>query len=56
MSDDRLTTLEGEMDTEWLMQSAALVFLMQAGFAMLEVGSVNAKNTRNILLKVRPKG
>ena len=31
---------------------AVLVFLMQTGFAMLEVGSVNAKNTRNILLKV----
>ena len=26
---------------------------MQTGFAMLEVGSVNKKNTRNILLKVR---
>ena len=31
-----------------------LVFLMQTGFAMLEVGSVNVKNTRNILLKVTP--
>jgi hypothetical protein len=29
-----------------------LVFLMQTGFAMLEVGSVDVKNTRNILLKV----
>jgi len=28
-----------------------LVFFMQTGFAMLEVGSVDAKNTRNILLK-----
>jgi Amt family ammonium transporter len=28
-----------------------MVFFMQAGFAMLEVGSVNKKNTRNILLK-----
>ena len=28
------------------------VFLMQTGFAMLEVGSVDVKNTRNILLKV----
>jgi Amt family ammonium transporter len=30
---------------------AVLVFLMQTGFAMLEVGSVSAKNTHNILLK-----
>ena len=29
------------------------VFFMQTGFAMLEVGSVDSKNTRNILLKVR---
>ena len=28
------------------------VFLMQTGFAMLEVGSVNEKNTQNILMKV----
>ena len=29
-----------------------LVFLMQTGFAMLEVGSVSVKNTNHILLKV----
>merc|ERR1719506_1942599 len=28
-----------------------MVFLMQAGFAALEAGSVRAKNTKNILLK-----
>ena len=33
------------------MIGAILVFFMQVGFAMLEVGSVEAKNTRNILLK-----
>jgi len=48
MSDDQIY---GELDTLWLMIGAVLVFLMQTGFAMLEVGSVNAKNTRNILLK-----
>ena len=35
-----------------LMLGAILVFFMQTGFAMVEVGSVAAKNTRNILLKV----
>jgi len=29
-----------------------LVFFMQAGFALLEAGSVRVKNTTNILLKV----
>jgi hypothetical protein len=28
-----------------------LVFIMQIGFSMLEVGSVNIKNTKNILVK-----
>ncbi|GMH72548.1 hypothetical protein TrLO_g15878 [Triparma laevis f. longispina] len=35
----------------WLMFGAILVFFMQAGFAMLEVGMVNIKNTKNILIK-----
>ena len=38
-------------DTSFLLTSAYLVFLMQAGFAMLCAGSVRAKNTMNILLK-----
>lgn len=43
--------LTQELDTYWLMFGAVLVFFMQTGFAMLEVGSVHVKNTRNILLK-----
>ncbi|CAM9690808.1 unnamed protein product [Discosporangium mesarthrocarpum] len=39
------------MDTLWLMIGAILVFFMQTGFAMLEVGSVSVKNTKNILIK-----
>lgn len=39
------------LDTAWLIMSAALVFFMQAGFAMLEAGLTRAKNTVNILLK-----
>jgi len=38
-------------DTMWLMLCAFLVFFMQCGFALLEAGTVRAKNTKNILLK-----
>ena len=41
----------GDIDTFWLLFGGVLVFWMQAGFAMLEVGSVNKKNTKNILVK-----
>ena len=34
----------------WTLQSAYLVFFMQAGFAMLSAGSVRAKNAKNIIL------
>lgn len=35
----------------WIMISAFLVFFMQAGFAMLEMGTVRSKNAMNILIK-----
>jgi Amt family ammonium transporter len=38
------------IDTLWVMIAAFLVFLMQAGFGMLEAGLVRAKNTCNILM------
>lgn len=44
-------SLVNDMDTMWLMFGAILVFFMQTGFAMLEVGSVSVKNTKNILIK-----
>jgi len=43
--------LQTDLDTQWLMIGAILVFFMQTGFAMLEVGSVSVKNTKNILIK-----
>eukprot|EP00752_Nemacystus_decipiens_P002347 g2217.t1 len=39
------------LDTAWILLGAVMVFFMQAGFAMLEVGSVSIKNTKNILVK-----
>jgi len=54
----RLTTVEAEeaqqkeeLNTFYLMWAAALIFLMQAGFATLSAGSIRAKNVSNILLK-----
>lgn len=44
--------LDGNIvDTFWLLYNGMFVFFMQCGFAMLEVGSVNNKNTKNILTK-----
>ena len=39
------------VDTLWVLMAAFLVFLMQAGFGMLEAGLIRAKNTANILMK-----
>ena len=41
----------GSADAWWLMMCAFFVFFMQCGFALLEAGTVRAKNTKNILLK-----
>ncbi len=38
-------------DMIWLVLAAALVFFMQAGFAMVETGLTRAKNASNILMK-----
>ncbi|GAB5355993.1 hypothetical protein AAMO2058_000252700 [Amorphochlora amoebiformis] len=45
---DELTT---DTDVMWILVTGILVFWMQAGFAMLEAGSVRPKNTNNILFK-----
>ena len=39
------------VNTIWVLLGAALVFFMQAGFAMCEAGFTRAKNTGNILIK-----
>jgi len=48
------TSVEGiieGLDTFFLLFAGALVFMMQAGFAMLCAGSVRQKNVKNIMLK-----
>ena len=42
---------KAEVDMWFLVVMGVLVFFMQAGFALLEAGSVRAKNTKNILMK-----
>lgn len=39
------------VDTVWTLIAAALVFFMQAGFAMVEAGFTRAKNAGNIIMK-----
>ena len=40
-----------EVFAVWFLIGAALVFWMQAGFAMVEAGFTRAKNTGNIIMK-----
>lgn len=44
-------TLQLNLDTAWIVIAAALVFFMQAGFAMLESGMVRSKNSINVIMK-----
>lgn len=39
------------LDTIWVLFATALVFFMQAGFAMVETGFTRAKNAGNIIMK-----
>ncbi len=46
-----LTTVVSSIDTFWILITGALVFFMQAGFALVEAGFTRSKNTTNILFK-----
>ncbi|MDE6350263.1 MAG: ammonium transporter, partial [Treponemataceae bacterium] len=48
---ESLASLNGEVWGIWFLAGAALVFWMQAGFAMVEAGFTRAKNTGNIIMK-----
>ncbi|HMY28836.1 MAG TPA: ammonium transporter, partial [Agitococcus sp.] len=39
------------LNTVWLMTASALVFLMQAGFALVEGGMARSKNAVNVIMK-----
>ncbi|WP_299436096.1 ammonium transporter [uncultured Rhodospira sp.] len=46
-----LAAQQASMDHMWTMTAAALVFLMQAGFLLLEAGMVRSKNSINVAQK-----
>ena len=51
MTEEILNSINSELFGVWFLIGAALVFWMQAGFAMVEAGFTRAKNTGNILMK-----
>ena len=46
-----ITALGNALNVGWILLGAALVFFMQAGFAMVETGFTRAKNAGNIIMK-----
>lgn len=46
-----LAVTEANIDIMWMLIGTALVFFMQAGFAMVETGFTRAKNAGNIIMK-----
>jgi Amt family ammonium transporter len=51
MTQEILSAIGDEVFAVWFLIGAALVFWMQAGFAMVEAGFTRAKNTGNIIMK-----
>ena len=51
MTKEIMSAIDGEVFGVWFLIGAALVFWMQAGFAMVEAGFTRAKNTGNIIMK-----
>ena len=51
MTEEILQAVDGELFAVWFLIGAALVFWMQAGFAMVETGFSRAKNAGNIIMK-----
>ncbi|MBR3417398.1 MAG: ammonium transporter [Oscillospiraceae bacterium] len=51
MQNELLQAVDSEVFAIWFLIGAALVFFMQAGFAMVETGFTRAKNAANIIMK-----
>ena len=50
-ADDPSAAVQAALDNAWVVLAGVLVFVMQAGFALLESGLTRVKNTTNILAK-----
>lgn len=50
-ADPTVESVSASIDMMWVMFGAVLVFLMHAGFAMVETGFTRSKNSLNILMK-----
>jgi Amt family ammonium transporter len=46
-----VSEIQSNINYVWIIITAAMVFFMQAGFVMLEIGACRAKNTINIVMK-----
>lgn len=51
LSEATAQSVQGLLDNVWIMIAAALVILMQAGFALVEAGLTRGKNVANIFMK-----
>ena len=51
MTEEIMSAVSGQVFGVWFLIGAALVFWMQAGFAMVETGFTRAKNAGNIIMK-----
>ncbi len=51
MTEEIMNAVSGQVFGVWFLIGAALVFWMQAGFAMVETGFTRAKNAGNIIMK-----
>jgi Amt family ammonium transporter len=50
-AEDAVATVQKNVDATWMVITAALVFFMQAGFCMVELGFTRSKNAINICMK-----
>ena len=48
---DAAATVQDNLNYVWTILAAVLVFFMQAGFALVEIGFTRAKNAVNIIMK-----
>ena len=49
--ENNITVMFSDVNNLWTLVAAALVFFMQAGFAMVETGFTRSKNAGNIIMK-----